>query len=247
MIFHVLPGDAQVEEFKKTGLEGEVIVCREALVSGPMDADNLDEFWDQRARFILAEYAEDEIEYHEKVAAPLNKLSEVADGDEVNLWFEYELFCSANLWFCLSILKEASAGIYRIEPLGLDEADRWNGFAGFTAEDMLAAHSLRTKFTDAEVELGAGLWRAYSRGDSAELTSLADRDAPCFPYLKEVVAAAAEQDIRPLEVVREITAAGETDFAKIFVEFRKRAGVYGYGDLQVQRLIDQLSSKSSSG
>ncbi|MEQ1924283.1 MAG: hypothetical protein ABL952_17420, partial [Pyrinomonadaceae bacterium] len=58
----------------------------------------------------------------------------------------------------------------------------------------------------------------------------------------EVVAAAIQQDIEPLEVIRAITSGGETDFGKIFVEFRKRAGVYGYGDTQVKRLLDQLGS-----
>ena len=99
MIYHVLPGDSVAEEFKKTNIDGQTIVCREALVAGPLDGENLDEFWDQRAKFILTEYGEDEIEYHEKVADPLNLLTELTPDDEVNLWFEYELFCSVHLWF----------------------------------------------------------------------------------------------------------------------------------------------------
>ena len=124
MIFHVLAGDSLVEEFKKTGIEGEVIVCREAFVDGPVDAETTDEFWEQRARFILAGYGDDEIEYHEKVADELNKLTELTSDGEVNLWFEYELFCSVNMWFCLWLLEPTGAAVYRVEPIGLDqEAD----------------------------------------------------------------------------------------------------------------------------
>ena len=246
MIYHVLPGDAQVEEFKKTGIEGEVIVCREALVDGPIDADTLYEFWEQRARFILAEYGDDEIEYHEKVADPLSQLAELADDDEVNLWFEYELFCSVNMWFCLSLVEPTGAAIYRVEPIGLEAANRWDGFAKFTADDLKAAFELRTKFSSEEVALGATLWNAYRRKNYAELRAAAQGEWPCFPYLAEVVAAAAEQDIRPLEVVSEIQAGGEADFGEIFKEFRQRAGVYGYGDVQVRRLLDQSPSGSSS-
>ena len=92
MIYHVLPGDSVATEFKKNNIDGEKIVCREALVAGPLDGESLDEFWDLRAKFILTEYGEDEIEYHEKVADPLNLLTELTSDDEVNLWFEYELF-----------------------------------------------------------------------------------------------------------------------------------------------------------
>lgn len=242
MIYHVLPGDAQVEEFKKSGIDGEVIVCREALISGPIDAEDLHDFWDERAAFILTEYGEDVIDYHEKVADPLSRLAELDSDDEVNLWFEYELFCSVNMWFCLSLLSETNATVYRIEPIGLDVEQRWDGFGKFTADDMRAAFELRSKFSDKELRLGASLWKAYSIRDVELLKKLSGSDTQCFPYLGEVAAAAIEQDIRPLEVVREITSGGETDFGKIFIEFKKRAGVYGYGDLQVERLLERVQA-----
>ncbi len=45
MIYHVLPGDVQVEEFRKTGIGGEIIVCRECLIVGDIDAETLPELW----------------------------------------------------------------------------------------------------------------------------------------------------------------------------------------------------------
>lgn len=242
MIYHVLPGDAQVEEFKKTDIDGEMIVCREALVCGPTDAETAEEFWNERAQFIVTEYGEDEIDYHEKVANELLKLADVTYDDEVNLWFEYELFCSVNMWCCLSLLSASNAAVYRVEPIGLDSDKRWDGFGKFDSTDLKASFELRTKFTNDEIELGRKLWEAYRKRDYKALTSLGNDKSPCFPYLNEVVAAATEQEIRPLETLREIRSHGETDFGKIFVEFKKRAGVYGYGDTQVQRLLDQLSS-----
>ena len=240
MIYHVLPGDSLVEEFKKANLDGEVIVCREALISGPIDAPSLDDFWQQRARFILTEYGEDEIEYHDKVAAELNKLTEITSDDEVNLWFEYELFCSVNFWFCLSLLNETGATIYRVEPIGLDEDKRWDGFGHYVADDLKACFEMRHKLSQSDGYLGAQLWNAYRRKDDLKLKELALTDNAAFPCLSEVVAAANEKDIQPLEILRVITAKGENDFGKIFVEFKRRAGVYGYGDTQVQRLLDQM-------
>ena len=243
MIYHVLPGDSLVEEFKQTGIEGNIIVCREALVDGPIDAETLDEFWDLRARYILAAHGDDEIEYHERVADELTKLTELNADDTVNLWFEYELFCSVNMWFCLSLINSTGAIVYRVEPIGLKVEDRWDGFAKFTTDELKAAFELRTRLTAEEIALGAKLWNAYRRKDhTAMRAASAEHESPSFPYLAEVVAAAVDEDIRPLEVLREMSAGGETDFGKIFVEFRKRAGVYGYGDVQVQRLLDHMSA-----
>lgn len=243
MIYHVLPGDAQVAAFEATGVEGEVIVCREALIHGPIDAHDLEQFWNERARFIVGEYGADEIAYHDNVARELARLQDFEEGDEVNLWFEYELFCSVNMWFCLSLLNDTGAEVYRVEPLGRDVEKRWDGFGGFTAEEMRAAFGLRTRLSQEQVQLGAELWQAYRTKDHFQLKHLAAKcDTDCFPYLKEVAAAAAEEDIHPLEMLREIRSRGETDFPKIFEEFRKRAGVYGYGDSQVRQLLDRIQA-----
>lgn len=242
MIYHVLPGDSLVGEFRKSNISGDIIVCREALIAGPVDADSLDEFWQQRARFVLSEYGDDEIAYLEKTAAELNRLTELAADDELNLWFEYELFCSVNLWFCLSLLKDTGAAIYRVEPIGLDEDKRWDGFASFAPADLKTCFELRTKLTEADIRRGAALWDAYRQKDELRLEELARGDDRAFPHLSEVVAAANEQEIQPLEILRMIASEGERDFGQTFAEFKKRAGIYGYGDLQVQRLLDQLSS-----
>lgn len=245
MIYHVLPGDSVAREFRKTDIDGKTVICREALIAGPIDADTIFEFWDQRARFILAEYGEDEIGYHDTVADELAKLLDMDEDAEVNLWFEYELFCSVNMWFCLSLLRETGATVYRVEPIGLDEANRWDGFGKFDGDDLKACYELRTKMTAEDIELGTALWNAYRRGDHSALENLAKQGSPCFPHLREVVAAAVVQDIEPLETVKAIKAGGEADFERIFFEFKKRAGVYGYGDLQVQRLLEKIEVASS--
>lgn len=240
MIYHVLPGDSLVEEFDKCSFEGRVIVCREALISGPIGAPTRDQFWEDRARYVLAEYGEDQIIYHEKVADEMEQLAELGDGDEANLWFEYELLCSVNLWFTLSLLVETGVQIYRVEPVGVDEQDVWDGFAKFNADDLKTCFDRRIELNRADIEFGKSLWEAYRFNNHARLKELSMIDSTSFPHLREVVAAAIEQDVRPIEILREITVTGETDFDEIFAEFRKRAGIYGYGDSQVRRLLDTI-------
>jgi Domain of unknown function (DUF1835) len=238
MIYHVLPGDAQVGEFKKTNIKGEVIVCRECLIVGDIDAETLDTFWERRAHFILSEYGEDVADYHEKVADELAELLDFDENDEVNLWFEYELFCSVNMWFCLWLLSNTTAEIYRVEPVVLSNEDRWLGFGGFTADELKTCFDAHTRFTPQEIALGAALWNAYRANDRATLADLSNSTSVCFPYLNEVCEAAIEKDSRPREIIAEIQFEGKTDFDEIFSEFTRRAGVYGFGDSQVRRLLE---------
>jgi hypothetical protein len=63
--------------------------------------------------------------------------------------------------------------------------------------------------------------------------------SPAFPYLEELCAAAINKNSRPAEIVQEIHAEGITSFNELFPEFRRRAGIYGYGDSQVRRLLTE--------
>ena len=240
MIYHVLPGDAQVEEFKKTKIEGDVIVCRECLIVGDVNADTLPEFWEQRARFILSEYGEDEIEYYERVANELAKLLDLDKDDEVNLWFEYELFCSVNMWFCLWLLSETKTSVFRVEPIVRSDHDKWLGFGNLVSADLQACFKQRTRFNAEDIALGSALWNVYRTSDNARFAKFSTKESACFPYLKNICEAAIERDTRPAEIIAELQFEGKTEFDEIFSEFTRRAGEYGFGDLQVKRLLRGL-------
>ena len=58
--------------------------------------------------------------------------------------------------------------------------------------------------------------------------------------LGETVEAAITKDERPRAVLREIIDEGIEGFERTFEEFSKRAGVYGFGDTQVRRILEDL-------
>ena len=237
MIYHVLPGDAQVNEFRETGLHGEMLVCREALIEGDVSGDSLDEFFNNRAAFINENSGDEQALYKTKVASQFRPLTDLIDSDEVNLWFEYELFCAVNLWFCLSLVEHSGAAIYRVSPTHLTYDDRWNGFGNTDAATLKECFDHRMRLTESEVGIGAELWRAFKRRDLRTLSELTSTPHDAFPYLDEVGRAAAEIDTLPAEVISEIKSEGINNFNEIFAEFRRRAGVFGFGDLQVKKLM----------
>jgi hypothetical protein len=161
MILHVLPGDSLVETFNASGIEGKIAVCRECLVEGDATGATLPEFWETRARFLGGQYGETADRYHETVVREFAKLTALQSDSEVNLWFEYELFCQANMWFCLSLLASSTADIFRIAPVTLSDDKIWDGFGKMTPEDLKACFARRIKLTADDIELGTELWSAF--------------------------------------------------------------------------------------
>ena len=52
MVYHVLNGDSLAYSFPEANIEGDIIVAREALIEGDLSGNNLDEFWQSRAKYI---------------------------------------------------------------------------------------------------------------------------------------------------------------------------------------------------
>jgi hypothetical protein len=241
MSIHVLPGDALAVAFKNANIEGETIICRECLIEGDVKGDELDDFWAARADFIKSSYGEDEYSYVENVVGEFEKLFYLPAGTQVNLWFEYELFCQANMWFCLYLLEEENESeIYRVAPVVRKEDEIWKGFGGLGSEDLQKCFERRIKFSEEDILLGKSLWEAYRLKDFDKLKQLSRTRSECFPKLEEVCEAEIEKQFRPRETLRKIVSGGETDFGKIFEIFSLTEGVYGFGDLQVKRILREI-------
>lgn len=98
--YHILNGDTLKGQFP-SAIEGEIIVLRECLVDGPVLAINLHEFYQIRARFISREYNINTTDYFDRTVPELEKIDRIAEGSEINFWFEDDLFCHVNFWFAV--------------------------------------------------------------------------------------------------------------------------------------------------
>lgn len=239
MKYHVLPGDALVETFNQTEIDGDVIVCRECLIDGEIKAANLEDFWKMRAAFIGENYGAEETDYLNNVAAEFQKLRNLPEDSEVNLWFEYELFCQVNMWFCLSLLQDKNVKIFRVAPIVKDEKDVWKGFGKLETEDLEKCFADRIEFSETDVQIGVKLWKAFQDKNWDELKTLGAEKSDSFPKLAEVCAAAIEIENRPAETLRKIIS-DETTFENIFAQFSASEGVYGFGDAQVKRILQKI-------
>ena len=144
------------------------------------------------------------------------------------------------MWFCVWLLRDSRAEICRVAPIVQRKDDVWSGFGGMTADQLKECYDERLKFTDRDLALGVELWQAYQDKDHPHLKELSKTQSACFPYLKEVCEAELEKETRPKQVLRDLQRDGLKDFNEIFASFRQRAGVYGFGDSQVKRILSEI-------
>lgn len=239
MEIHILNGDALIDRMKAAGFEN-LIVCREALVEGPIDAIDINDFWKIRAAYLVDE--EEPRNYFDYVVSEFNKLKEIPADAPINLWFGDDLFCQANLWFLINYLEQLgrASTLFRVFPLIRNEQGRWNEFGGLGPNEFRASYENRVALTRADVALAENLWNAYAAGNLKTLQSLSATPTHAFHDLEKVVQAHIDRPERPQRVLQEIMDSGVTDFNKLFPAFFKREGIYGLGDTQVKNILANM-------
>jgi hypothetical protein len=242
MTYHILTGDCLAETFKASPLQGSVIICRECLVEGPVNATTEERFWHARAQYLSRGSKDESDFYFRSVKGEFDKIAEIAADSEINLWFEHDLFCQVNYWFIINMLdKLGFKKVYRVSPNVLPER-LWAGFGDHTPADLERCFANRVSFTKGDFTLGANLWNAFRESDLMALAIYSKSLSPCFRRLDEVCRAEVERkrSARPQKALAEILSKGYTSFNDIFSQFSKREGIYGFGDAQVDHLLRNL-------
>jgi hypothetical protein len=246
MMYHILNGDSLAYSFPDAKIEGNIIVCREALIDGDLSGDNLHNFWQSRAKALKTTTTE----YHNAVVTEIEKIRNAPDDSDFNLWFEYDLFCQVNMWFVLSIINSLpiKKKVFAVYTSHLDKTSKqfWNGFGPANSNELKVCYANRTLLSEADINFGHELWKAYKNGDLNELTNLAKHQSLAFPYLQEVVKAHVDRfpkdgtKGRPEKVIEDITKNISTDFNEVFKEFWNRESIYGFGDTQLKSIYDRV-------
>jgi hypothetical protein len=210
---------------------------------GDVSGSTLDQLWLSRANHIQVAYNETPEQYYTRVVSEYEKLRNLSPDTELFLWFEYDLFCQVNMWFCLWLIHTNTATqVYRVTPVTRAADERWKGFGGMHSQELVTCYHSPIPFTEPDITLGANLWLAYQKGDLQQLQKLSESASACFPYLPEVCAAHVERVLnqRPQKALQHIKDKGFTDFVQIFTLFSHTEGVYGFGDSQVKEIYHTL-------
>lgn len=242
---HVLNGDALLSQFPSS-IEGSKIIMRECLVDGTVVAKDLQDFVSKRALFMQENYGTPIETYIEKSVPELSKLALLRGTQDIHLWFEDDLFCQVNFWFICSLLRKNKVQTaHWIRP----EDNLQFGFGGCSEQGLVEIYNQKISLGEIEIKILAQLWTHYKNKD---LTSLKKAIGWLPKKLKPIgPAIAAEIDRHQLDnpfgrpgsfILERLNENPSVSFGEVFEAFRKELSVYGFGDLQVQRMFDQLKS-----
>ena len=245
-IYHILNGDALLEQFPST-IEGEKIVFRECLVDGPLQGEDMDALLRNRCKFLTEVYQDFSVEdYAAQIVKELDKIKDLSADAIVNLRFEDDLFCQVNMWFTCFIISNFTKArkVYLVRPKRLS----YLGFGAYDHKGLEVLYAQRALVPN--LESLAELWFAFQVNDVSLLKSWSNKVAVQSPFIRKAVEAQLSRidlvDDRHPKVILEniMSEVGTEDFGQIFKLFNESAPIYGFGDLQVLRLVNEIKNKT---
>ncbi len=244
--WHILNGDALKDQMAETPITGSFLMVREVMMDGPLDGDFPDGFYQKRGRYLADDLEDFEVEvYFEWTVKELEKIKCISDSAVICLWFEEDLFCQANMWFVLHLLFSQGLvnQLYWVRPLAISRYS----FGCLRPEDLNRCYAERVRISAEEAAVFDQLWRAYVVGDVPKMREVGDELRLKFPSVQEAIRLHVdrlpngEDPGRPVSVLRAVVEeVGRADFGKVFRLFQERLPEYGYGDLQVRRMLKEL-------
>jgi hypothetical protein len=160
MKVHILNGDC----LQSTLQAENALIMREMLIEGPLKTDSFEAFYCQRADYLAKTYGIPLEEYDKKTVTEFEKMQQIPDHSEVNLWFDYDLFCFVNLLFVIQLLgQNKTLTLFLVRPLRESRFRIWRGFDGHSQADLKLAFSQRKKIESSDLKAFKTFWNRLGK------------------------------------------------------------------------------------
>ena len=248
-ILHITNGSSLTNYLKELDVEGEFLSWEEMLCEGPTVAGiDTNEFFNIRKTFLKEVYKMeiDEKEYKKE----LGKLNNLENFTEINLWFEYDLFCHINLIAVISLLhqREIDLPLYLVCSGRVEGERNLKGLAELNPDQLMDHYQKKISLDKDDIDMAIALWRTYCGKDHNIFKPYIVKSSS-FPYISNCLKAhlnrfpdsknglnTLEKNI--LEIVKVNDIKSKHHLMGYALNYQ---GYYGFGDIQFERLINNLS------
>ncbi len=243
--YHILNGDALRSQFPEQ-ISGAQIIARACLIDGDINGHTLDELYQTRAQFIAHNYnGFTKADYYSNTVSEFDKIKSIPTNSNINLWFEEDLFCQVNLWFIFHLLKEYN--IKSTISIVLPFPELKYGFGSMSKVELEIAYLQKINISPSELVLFQKLWKLYQSNHTDKMLIIANQLKKNHSYLIPAIQAHIDRIPtdkslgRPIDSLINIMNELQTEsFGPIFQLFCEREAIYGFGDIQVKRMIDSI-------
>lgn len=250
-LLHITNGDGISENISKLDIPGDIITWREMLCEGPAAMEVGDEeFVNLRKNFLSNKYKISEEQYHQEFLSELAKLAVINHYDEIVLWFEFDLFSHMNMLALISFLRQNKKN----HPLSLVCSKKLEGeetmspLSALSAKNLKKHYKHRIPLTENDVSTANLIWELYCSKNPKRLVSEIKKTTN-FEYLSSCIRAHIERfpnvktGLNTLEVnvLKLIDQHKITSMNHLLGYALQYQGYYGYGDVQMQMVLNKLS------
>lgn len=245
---HITNGNSLTDYLRELDVPGKILTWQEMLCEGPtIKTIDSDEFLSTRKDFLNTFY---QIEINEvEFKQELSILNNTEAYLEIVLWFEYDLFCHINLLAVIKLLKEKNIQLplYLVCSGRIKGEKQLKGLAELTPDQLYNHYHNKVKLNESDIELAITLWQIYCGKDHnlfkpyitkkssfIYLNSCLKAHLKRFPNLKSGLSV-LEKNI--LTIIDKETIKSKNQLIGYVLNYQ---GYYGFGDLQILRLIDML-------
>lgn len=257
-ILHITNGSSLTAYLTEIGIKGNLLTWHEMLCEGNTDASvSSKAFLNQRKAFLNTYYdiEIDEYEFKNEIGI----LDNAQQYSEIVLWFEYDLFCHINLLAIISLLKEKEINLplYLVCSGHIEGERNLKGLSELNQEQLLDHYKNKIKLTSSDIDLATTIWQIYCGKDHNLLKPYVTKKSS-FKYLNNCIKAhfgrfpdlksglsILEENI--LILIRDNDINSRHHLLGYILNYQ---GYYGYGDTQINRIIDNLGiffSESDNG
>lgn len=260
-ILHITNGDSTTEILQKIDIQGDFITWREMLCEGKTTTDiGSESFWKNRYSFLKSTYHVTKHKFINFTLKEYRNLCNHKQQEEIVLWFDNDLFCQINMIGVLSWIKRYRKGyqVSLVSPKNI-ATDVSKGFAHLTKNQILTRFTERITLKEDDIEYADYIWQLYC-SDSPLRLEVVSKFNPMSPFAH--LPNAIENHLQRFPTIanglnfveNSILAVADIkkpkskqELVKFMLEEDK---VYGFGDLQYEQKITQLSplfTKINSG
>jgi len=247
---HITNGDSLTNRLNTLDLDGDLVIWREMLCEGPtVEKVGSPEFIAARKKFLKETYKISEADYEQKFVSQLKKLNAINTYDEVILWFEFDLFCHINMLAAISYLiqHKSTMPIYIVCSGWVKGQSQLKGLSELTDEQLFMHYDKKIRLAPEDLKIAHHIWQLYCDEKPIELKAEIKKSSN-FKYLSSCIRAHIERfpnkntGLNTLEtnILKLIDLHDITSKQQLCGFVLNYQGYYGYGDMQISRMIKAL-------
>lgn len=246
---HITNGDVLTNYLHELNIEGDIITWQEMLCEAPTLEHVYSDAFSKFRKSFFNEFYDINLDVSE-IKTVLDKFNDTENYSEIILWFEYDLFCHINMFAVISLIqqKKIKLPLYLVCSGKVDRNKSLKGLTELNSGQLLKHYSDKIELQPDDIEMATTVWGIYCGKDHNLLKPFIVKNSS-FEYLSNCLKAHLERfpetkdglnvmERNILEIVRDTTIKSKHHLLGYALNYR---GYYGYGDLQISRIMEKLS------